>query len=156
MREPFTQLYLHLMWATWNRAPLLTPVLRDAVHRCVNAVCAKLNVELVAFGGVADHVHILTRIPTTVSDAVFVKQVKGSSSHLLGQRLRVAFKWQGAYRAFSISPSQVPRVRNYVLNQEQHHADGTLLGPLELPPDDPPQMIRAPDPDRSPDLNRAR
>ncbi len=25
MREPFTQLYLHLVWTTWDRLPLITP-----------------------------------------------------------------------------------------------------------------------------------
>jgi putative transposase len=133
---PWTQLYLHLVWATWNRAPLLTPRLIEAVDRSIRAECVRMRVEVIAFGGVADHVHLLVRIPTTISVADLVKQVKGSSSHMLGQRMRVAFRWQGRYGAFSLSTSHVDRIRNYVLNQEQHHADGSSYPLLELPPDE--------------------
>jgi putative transposase len=102
-----------------------------------------MGVEVVAFNGVTDHVHLLVRIPTTVSVADLVKQVKGSSSHMLGKRLRVPFKWQGGYGAFSLSTSHVPRIREYVLNQEQHHADGTTHEPLELPEEDSEEHGRA-------------
>ena len=30
MREPYTQLYVHLVWSTWDRQPLLTPELARA------------------------------------------------------------------------------------------------------------------------------
>jgi putative transposase len=136
MRAPFTKLYVHLVWATWNRAPILTPRVREAVDRCIRAECVKLGVEVIAFNGVADHVHLLVRIPTTVSVSQLVKQVKGTSSHMLGQRMRIAFRWQGGYGAFTLSPSHVPRIREYVLNQEKHHADGSAHPPLELPDDD--------------------
>jgi putative transposase len=136
MRAPYTQLYVHLVWSTWNRAPLLTPTLRDVVDRCIRTECVKLKVEVVAFNGVADHVHLLARVPTTITVADLVKQVKGSSSHLLTQRLRVAFRWQGGYGAFTVSPSHVPRIREYVLNQESHHADGSIYPNLEPLPEE--------------------
>ena len=39
--------------------------------------------------------------------------------------------WQGGYGAFTISKSHVPRVLEYVLNQERHHAEGSIHHPLE-------------------------
>jgi putative transposase len=131
MRKPFTKLYLHLVWSTWNRAPLLTPVLQLAVDRCIRDKCVELGVDVVAFGGVSDHVHLLVRPPTTISVADLVKQVKGSSSHMVSSRLHEPFRWQGRYGAFTVSPSHVPRVRDYVLNQERHHADGSTHPRLE-------------------------
>ncbi|HYW10752.1 MAG TPA: transposase [Longimicrobium sp.] len=77
MRKPFTRLYVHLVWSTWNRAPLLTPALLQAIDKCIRAECVKVGADVPAFGGVADHVHLLVRLPTTISVAVFVKQVKG-------------------------------------------------------------------------------
>ena len=132
MRKPFTKLYLHLVWSTWDRAPLLTRELHEAVDRSIRTECVKLGVEVVAIGGVDDHVHLFVRFPTTVSVAELVKQVKGSSSHLVSQRLRVAFKWQGRYGAFTVSPSHVARIRDYVLDQERHHAENTAHPMLEL------------------------
>ena len=146
MRKPFTKLYLHLVWSTWNRAPLLTPVVYETVERCIRAECVKLGVDVVAFGGVCDHVHLFVRLPTTVSVAQLIKQVKGSSSHLASRRLRATFKWQGGYGAFTVSPRHVPQVREYVLNQERHHAEGSIHPMLELteeevapPPGRPPK-----------------
>ncbi len=31
------------------------------------------------------------------------------------------FEWQSGYAAFSVSESQSPTVKHYILNQEQHH-----------------------------------
>jgi REP element-mobilizing transposase RayT len=120
-----------MVWATWDRAPLLEPGLMQVVDAAVRRECVGLKVEVVAFGGVSDHVHLLARIPTTISVAQLVKQVKGSSSHLLTNRLRVPFKWQGGYGAFTVSKSLVPRVRDYVLDQERHHREGTLVPAAE-------------------------
>jgi REP element-mobilizing transposase RayT len=135
MREPFTKLYLHVTWATWNREPLITPWLMEAIDHCIRAECIKLRANVEAFGGVQDHVHLLVRFPTTVSVAELVKQVKGSSSHLVSRRLNVAFKWQGGYGAFTVSHYHLDKVRDYVLRQPEHHAAGTAHRALELPPE---------------------
>ncbi|HEX8359000.1 MAG TPA: IS200/IS605 family transposase [Longimicrobium sp.] len=134
MREPYTRLYVHTVWATWDRAPLLTPEIFRVVDGCVRHECAQMRVEVIAFGVVADHVHLLVRIPTTITVAGLVKQVKGSSSHLVEERLRTTFKWQGGYGASTIDKSDVPRVRDYVLRQEEHHRDHTTDTDSELPP----------------------
>ena len=137
MREPFTKLYAHLVWATWDRVPILTADLLATVERAVLHECAKMGVEVIAFGGVADHVHLLVRYPAKLSVTELVKQVKGATSHLINHRLKIPFKWQGGYGAFSVSYSVLPRVREYVLNQEKHHQYGTAIVGAELPPDSP-------------------
>ena len=128
MREPYTQLYVHLVWSTWDRLPVLTEDIRARVYGCIQAECAALNAEAIAIGGVADHVHLLARFPATLSIAALTKQVKGASSHLAAQEARPGafFKWQGGYSAFTIAKADVPRIRNYILNQEQHHREGNL------------------------------
>jgi REP element-mobilizing transposase RayT len=134
MREPFTKLYIHLVWATWDRVAILTPDLIAVVDRAVRHECIGLGGEVIAFGGVADHVHLLVRIPAKIAVAELVKQVKGASSHLINHRLKIPFKWQGGYGAFTVSHAVLPRVREYVLNQENHHRYGTTIETAELPP----------------------
>jgi REP element-mobilizing transposase RayT len=87
-----------------------------------------MRIELIAVGGVDDHVHLLVRLPSTVSIADAVKQLKGSSSHFANHEVEKSggFRWQGSYGAFSISERIVPRVRRYIANQEQHHRRGAL------------------------------
>jgi len=57
-----------------------------------------------------------------------VHDVKGASSRLvttdfLGEG---GFRWQGGYGAFSVSPHDKKRVIQYIRNQKQHHAEGSV------------------------------
>jgi REP element-mobilizing transposase RayT len=114
--------------------PILTPEISDQVYRCIQAECRQLNVDVGAIGGTEDHVHVLVRVPATLSVAALVKQAKGSSSHLVNKIIKPdsEFKWQGAYAAFTVSKSLVPIVRVYINNQEEHHRRGTTDKDLEI------------------------
>jgi REP element-mobilizing transposase RayT len=138
MRAPYTQLYLHLVWATWDRHPFLVPAIRERVYECIQAECVNLRVDVIAIGGIEDHVHLLVRVPATIAPADLVKRVKGASSHMVNHDIHAPFyfKWQGAYGAFSVSKRHVPLIRDYVLRQEEHHRDRTLY-PLLEPPSGP-------------------
>ncbi len=37
---------------------------------------------------------------------------------MVGQK---KFEWQSGYLGLTVSPSQIERVRKYILNQEKHH-----------------------------------
>ena len=129
MRAPYTELYLHAIWATWDRLPLVSPTIRPRVYAAVAAKCRDLKCEPMAIGGTADHVHLLVRLHTTVSVATLVKGAKGASSHLVTHELTPDdfFKWQGAYRAFTLRKAQVQSVRAYISAQEQHHTQDTVI-----------------------------
>jgi len=73
--------------------------------------------SLIAAGGTANHIHLLFVLPASYSLAQAVQKLKGSSSRWMG----TSFSWQEGYGAFSVSPSQVPVVKNYLQNQEEHH-----------------------------------
>jgi putative transposase len=124
---------VHLIWATWDRHSLITGRVERAIHAGVRAECAKVGAEAIEVGGIEDHLHLLARIPTTISIADLAKQVKGSTSHLVthGAAQGDAFKWQGGYGAFSVSRSAVPAVREYIIHQRQHHERNSLEEDLE-------------------------
>ena len=133
MSEPYHQLHVHLVWATWGRCPLIIPEIEEALYACIQAECRALKADPICIGGIEDHIHLLVKIPTTVSIAQLVKQVKGASSHLATHRLNPAdgFKWQAAYGAFSVSLSHIPRIKAYILQQKTHHSTKTLIDQLE-------------------------
>ncbi|HSU14971.1 IS200/IS605 family transposase [Longimicrobium sp.] len=135
MRAPYTQLYLHLVWATWDRHPFLVRGIRERVYECIQAECVAPRADVVAMGGMEDHVHLLVRVSPAIAPADLVKRVKGASSHMVNHEIRPPFyfKWQGAYGAFSVSKRHVPLIREYVLRQEEHHRDRTLYPLLEPP-----------------------
>jgi putative transposase len=128
MRAPYTQLYLHCVWATWDRMPLITSAIEPRLYAAIAAKCRELKCEPLSINGTADHVHLLVRLPTTVSVATLLKGVKGSSSHLVTHEITPGdfFKWQGAYGAFKVSKADVDQVTDYVDRQKAHHAEGHL------------------------------
>ena len=130
MRRPKIGVFVHLVWATWDRLPLLTPNRQAQAYRAIGAKCQELRADVLAIGGVEDHVHLLVRLPATVAIADLVKNIKGSSGHLLAKQAGPAgasFKWQGAYGAFSVAPRDLDAVADYIAHQRQHHALGTLI-----------------------------
>jgi putative transposase len=133
MREPFTQLYVHLVWSTWDRLPMLQPGLKPRIYACIRREADRLRCEILAIGGIEDHVHVLVRIPPTIAIADLVKRLKGVSSHLANREMmdRAVFKWQGGYGAFTVSKRALPRAQHYILNQEEHHRAGILFPALE-------------------------
>ncbi len=74
-------------------------------------------------GGVEDHVHILARLNRTIAQADWVKELKRVSSRWLKERGReyADFQWQGGYAIFSVSASNLEKVRDYIARQEEHH-----------------------------------
>ncbi|MCD4739107.1 MAG: IS200/IS605 family transposase [Anaerolineae bacterium] len=128
MRAPYTQLYLHLVWATWDRLPLITVDIEPRLYAAIAEKCRELKCVPLAIGGTSNHVHLLVRLHATTTIATLVKEVKGSSSHLVTHELAVGefFKWQGSYRAFTLRRENILQVQAYIKGQKEHHAIGEI------------------------------
>jgi REP element-mobilizing transposase RayT len=126
--------YVHLVWGTWDRLPLLSGEFAQDLYRAIGAECVAMGAELIAVGGVEDHVHVLASLPATIAVADLVKRLKGSSAHLATHRLILGgfFKWQAGYGAVSVSPRHLAQVSSYIANQREHHADSSLIANLEI------------------------
>ncbi|HST06469.1 MAG TPA: IS200/IS605 family transposase [Chloroflexia bacterium] len=129
MSGPYTQLFVHCVWATWDRLPLITPAFEAQIYASIGDKCAKLGCETLAIGGIEDHVHLLVELPATLAVAQLLKETKGASSHLMTHVLRpdVFFRWQGSYGVFTVSKDRVPTVQQYIKRQKIHHADNSLI-----------------------------
>lgn len=53
-----------------------------------------------------------------------IQKLKANSSRWMGERK--PFEWQEGYAAFSVSPSSIERVKNYVQRHEEHHRAQTF------------------------------
>jgi REP element-mobilizing transposase RayT len=137
VRHNKIELYIHLIWATWNREPVIHPEMERDLYRDLAHQAAKLDCENLAIGGVEDHVHMLVKIPATVTVAELAKQLKGSTSYLVNHQsgARTHLKWQGSYCALSASRWDVKKITRYIQNQKQHHQAGTTKPALEMSDD---------------------
>ena len=135
MADVHNEVCLHIVWATWDRLPKLTPPVWDIVSQCVRAAGDPLRCPVLAIGGVEDHVHVLVRFATTVTIAKLVQELKGYSSRVVNDRFpELNFRWQGGYGVFPVGPQAVASVTAYIENQQEHHRARTLNAFLENNP----------------------
>lgn len=124
MPQSLAQLYVHLVFSTKDRNPLIWESVAPRLHAYLSGTLNALKCPAVQTGGVADHVHILFRLSKNVALAEVVKDVKVESSKWMkndGEGETPGFAWQAGYGAFSVSASQVDQVTDYIRRQPEHH-----------------------------------
>lgn len=129
MAHSLAQLYVHIIFPTKRRQPFLAgPDIRRQMHAYLATVLNAYDSPALLVGGTADHVHILCSLSKTQTIAKVVGETKRSSSKWAKTKGRhlSAFQWQDGYGAFSVSCSNVSRVRAYIGRQEEHHRRTTF------------------------------
>ena len=81
-----TKIWLHVVFSTKNRLPLLTPPLRGPVHGLLREELIKLGCFVRIVNGVEDHVHLLFSLTARLAVQDVLKQLKGSTSHAVNQQ----------------------------------------------------------------------
>ena len=113
MPQSLAQVYLHTIFSTKDRIPAFADSnLLNELHAYLAGICNRLECPAVKVGGVTDHVHLLTKLPRTLTIAEFVKETKRVSSVWLQDHGEIwkKFQWQAGYGTFSVSVSNVPQV----------------------------------------------
>ncbi len=102
---------------------MITDPIRSELYPYLGGIVRDKDGILLEIGGMADHVHILAKLKQHIAIADILRELKANSSKLLNERpdLGQWFGWQTGYGAFTVSASQVSRVRKYIQNQEEHH-----------------------------------
>jgi putative transposase len=129
MPNTYTQLLFHIVFSTKNRERTLTDAHRESLYKYIWGIDQNLKCHLYRIGGTDDHIHILTAIPTTLSIAKYVQEIKASSSHWLkGQAAFPRFEsWQDGYGAFTVSFGERDGLIQYIKEQAEHHQRESFL-----------------------------
>src|SRR2546430_6165085 len=117
----YTNLLYHVVYATKERAPLITNTLRPRLHEYLGGTVRGLEGIAIEINGTEDHVHVLAKIRPTISVSEFLSKLKSGSSGWAKQQTAGRFGLQARFAAFTVSESQVERVRRYIRHQEEHH-----------------------------------
>ncbi len=123
---------MHVAFSTKGREPCLSDVVRTELWPYTATVLRNIDCPAVQVGGTADHVHLLCVLSKNVSVAQLVEKVKTATSKWLKTKDDdlAQFHWQNGYGAFSVSPSHVERVKEYIATQEEHHRKVTFQDEL--------------------------
>jgi REP element-mobilizing transposase RayT len=132
MPHSLAKVYLHVIFSTKNRTPVLADAWRDELYQVVGGTANNLGCQSLIVGGMADHVHMLFQLGRTISIADAVGKIKSTSSLWVNQTrgLPTEFHWQAGYAAFSVSQSNVDAVREYIRRQPEHHASQSFQDEL--------------------------
>ena len=122
MANTYTNLLFHVVYSTKYRKSLISPHWQDDLYGYIGGIIRNEKGILLTIGGTSDHVHLLAKLPPTIAVSDLLRLINTNSSRWLNERGDVRyFEWQAGYSAFSVSESQVDRVRQYIQAQEQHH-----------------------------------
>lgn len=127
----FIRVWIHYVWATKNRTPVLTKDIRSAIHDHIRQNAKAKNIHLDRINGHVEHVHCLISLGSQQTIDKIAQLLKGESSNWLNHKSGLKAQrldWQDEYFAVSISESGVDAVRAYIDNQEEHHKKKTFAG----------------------------
>jgi len=120
----FTKIYVHIVFSTLNRIPLLNSTeLRVMVWKHIKENASSKGIYLDMINGYSDHCHCLISLGSNQNIEKIMQLIKGESSFWINknQLTKAKFAWQDEYFAVSVSESMIESVRNYIKNQEIHH-----------------------------------
>jgi putative transposase len=112
---------VHCVFSTKDRTPSIGVDTQEKLWAYLSGIADNHKIGLLAIGGIANHVHLLIALPQTMTVAAAVNVFKANSSRWMHEHFET-FDWQKGYGAFSVSPSQVDRVKHYIRSQAEHHA----------------------------------
>ena len=123
MGQSLVKNYIHIVFSTKYREPLIHPPLESELHSYMAGICNKLECHPVIVGGYTDHIHILCMLSKKIALMKLVEKVKSHSSKWVktkDEHLK-NFYWQDGYGAFSVNPRGLDRVIDYINRQHEHH-----------------------------------
>jgi putative transposase len=123
MPQSLAKIFVHLVFSTKNREPVLTERVRGPLGLFASAVLRDLDSHVVAISAWRDHVPILFKLNKNHPLAQVVMEVKRATSKWIKTQGKefARFHWQSGYGAFSIGRSGVVEVKTYIANQAKHH-----------------------------------
>jgi putative transposase len=128
MSQSLVKNYLHIVFSTKHRQPLIFPAIEPELHSYLGGICNNLECAPIKIGGYTDHVHVLCLLSKKIALIKLLEEIKSHSSKWVKTKDESLknFYWQDGYGAFSVNPSEVDVVKSYIENQHEHHEKKTF------------------------------
>lgn len=124
-RHSVSKLVVHLIFTTKYRRKVFDGMMIQQIREAFQSAAEKLEIEILAMDGEADHVHVLIAYPPKLSISVLVNNLKSVSSRrvrILNTNLRKVSKsgvlWSRSYFACSTGGATIETLKAYVASQK--------------------------------------
>ena len=129
MANTYTQIHIQGIFAVQNRLSLIIDPWKKELYQYITAIISKNGHTPLAINGMPDHIHFVCGMRPAQSIADLMQDIKSYSSGWINKSnfIKGKLRWQDGYGAFTYSKSQLPKVINYVHNQQSHHRHKSFL-----------------------------
>ena len=119
----YTYSYFHIIFHTLHNNPTISEKHEKMLYGYIWGFCKNKNVTLIRIGGMPNHIHLLVNLPSNLTLADFVRELKYSSNRWLktNPNFPLFEGWSEGYAGLSCGPNDIDRIVNYIKNQKQHH-----------------------------------
>ena len=119
-------IHAHLVFVTKYRKRVFTSEALDILKDVMQKVCDDFGVELAAFEGEDNHVHLLINYPPQIQLSKLVNSLKGVSSRMLRKQMPSIVNryykdvlWSPSYFAASCGGAPLSVIKQYVEQQDR-------------------------------------
>jgi len=128
MAQSLTKVYVHITFSTKNRYPFIDDNVKQTLWAYIAGLCRTLECIAIRVGGHNDHVHVCCLLSKRVTQVELLQEIKRKSSQWMKtQGVQYNdFYWQDGYALFSVNPSELEKVVEYIDNQSEHHKKRTF------------------------------
>lgn len=130
---PYSRVFIHVIWSTKNRLPLIDEKLKPLLLAHIKENSIKKEIFIDTLNCVDDHIHLLISLGNEQTIAKIVMLIKGESSFWVNKQglSKGKFEWQDEYIALSVGYNSIDPVRAYIKNQDEHHKKKTFSSEYE-------------------------
>ena len=123
MPQSLSKVYVHITFSTKNRQNLIDDAIKDSLYEYIGGVCKGLDCNPVKVGGHKNHIHVLCILSRKVAQMKLLEEIKKRSSKWIKTKGESYsnFYWQDGYGIFSINPTEIDKVIDYIQKQDKHH-----------------------------------
>ncbi len=116
MPQTWTSLHYHIVFSTKHRQPTIAAELQHRLFAYLGGLFRAEEGQLIAVGGMPDHVHLLARLNQKHALADVMRIVKANSSRWVHEAFPQlgGFAWQSGYGAFTVGLSTLESVKGYI------------------------------------------
>jgi putative transposase len=129
MANAYTQVHLHLIFAVQNRRSLINEEWKTRLYEYITGIVQENTHKMLIINGMPDHLHLAIGMRPIQSISDLLQDIKGSSSAWINKNklIKGKFEWQEGYGAFSYNKSLLPKLIDYIKNQEEHHKKKSFI-----------------------------
>jgi putative transposase len=127
-------LYVHVIWCVRRREALLSKPVRRVLFAHMQKEGEERGVKIMIASGVEDHIHCLLQLLPSQNLSQVVRSIRAQAADWLNETRLIPSElaWEEDYFAYSVSPSGVKQVMDFIGKQEEYHQTKTLESELDI------------------------